>query len=98
MLLWQHGRKEGAFLNVLIAVAATSRRRFPDRKAVGDRDAFVRILEGAHTVRISVEYRGECLLVEQVFYKWVRCQLVHEGGLPVDIKFMPDSVPGRWCP
>jgi hypothetical protein len=94
LLLWQNGRKEGAFLNALIAVAATSRRRFPNRKAVADRDAFVEFLEKAHRVRISVEYRGECLPVEQVFYKWIRCQLVHEGGLPVDIQFMPDSVPG----
>ena len=29
LLLWKSGRKEGAFLNVLIGVAATSRRRFP---------------------------------------------------------------------
>jgi hypothetical protein len=94
LLLWNNGRKEGAFLSALVAVAATSRRRFPDRKAVGDREAFVRFLEAAHTVRISVEYRGECLPVEQIFYKWFRCQLVHEGGLPVDIEFMPDSVPG----
>lgn len=94
ILLWENGRKHGAFLNTLVAVAGTSRRRFPDRKAVGDRDAFVRFLESAHSVRISVEYRGECLPVEQIFYKWVRCQLVHEGGLPVDIEFMPEAVPG----
>ena len=94
LLLWENARKEGAFLNALVAVAATSRLRFPDRKAVKDPDAFVQFLEKAHTVRISVEYRGECLPVEQVFYKWIRCQLVHEGGLPVDIQFMPDSAPG----
>lgn len=96
LLLWEHGRKEGAFLSALVAVAGTSRLRFPDRKAVGDREAFVRFLEAAHTVRTSVEYRGDCLPVEQVFYKWVRCQLVHEGGLPVDIQFMLDSVPGTF--
>src|SRR5437868_2893436 len=66
LLLWDNGRKEGAFLNVLIATAATSRRRFPDRKHVSDRDAFVQFLEKAHTVRLSIEYRGECLPVEQV--------------------------------
>ena len=94
LLLWENGRKEGAFLNVLIAVAGTSRRRFPDRKVVTDRDAFIQFLEKAHSVRLSVEYRGECLPVEQIFYKWIRCQLVHEGGLPVDIQFMRESVPG----
>lgn len=94
ILLWNNNRKEGAFLNVLVAVAATSRLRFPDKDTVRDREAFVRFLEAAHTVRISVEYRGECLPVELVFYKWIRCQLVHEGNLPIDIEFMPDSVPG----
>jgi hypothetical protein len=94
ILLWENGRKEGAFLNALVAVAATSRRRFPDRNAIGDREAFVSFLETAHAVRLSVEYRGECLPVEQVFYKWIRCQLVHEGGLPVDIEFMPEAFPG----
>jgi hypothetical protein len=94
LLLWDSGRLEGAFLVALIAVAATSRRRFPDRKAVNDRGAFIRFMESAHTVRISVEYRGECLSVEQVLYKWFRCQMVHEGGLLVDIELVPDSEPG----
>ena len=94
LLLWEAGRVEGAFLNALVAVAATARRRFPDRIAIGDRDAFVQFLESAHTARISVEYRGKCLPVEQIFYKWFRCQLVHEGSLPVDIEFMDDSMPG----
>lgn len=92
--LWNGGRLEGAFLNALVAVAATSRRRFPDRKAVGDREAFVRFLEAAHSVRISVEYRNKCLPVEQIFYKWFRCPLLHEGALPVDIQFISDSKPG----
>ena len=73
LLLWKGGRLEGAFFNALVAVAATARRRFPDRKDVSDREAFIRFLESAHTVRISVEYRGECLPIEQIFYKWFRC-------------------------
>ena len=94
LLLWNSGRLEGDFLNALVAVAATARRRFPDRKLINDRDAFVQFLESAHTFRISVEYRGECLPIEQIFYKWFRCHLVHEGGLPVDIEFMHDSQQG----
>jgi hypothetical protein len=94
LLLWDAGRHEGAFLCALVAVAATSRRRFPDRKAISDGVAFVQFLESSHTVRIKVEYRGECLPVEQIFYKWFRCQLIHEGGLPIDIEFMLDSEPG----
>ena len=85
LLLWDNGRKEGAFLSALVAVAATSRRRFPDRKSVTDQDAFIQFVEKTLSYRIHVEYRGECRPIEQIFYKWIRCQLVHEGGLPVDI-------------
>ena len=91
LLLWESGRREGAFLTALVAVAATARKRFPDRKAIGDRDAFERFLQSAHSVRLSVEYRGECQSIEHIFYKWFRCQLVHEGGLPIDIEFMMDE-------
>lgn len=94
LLLWDSGRREGAFLMALIAVAATSRRRFSDRKAVGDREAFERFVKSAHQVLLSVEYRGEVHSIEHVFYKWFRCELVHEGGLPMDIEFMPDDEPG----
>jgi len=92
--LWQHGHREGAFLSALVAVAATARRRFPDRKAIGNRDAFERFLSSAHSVRLSVEYRGEAHTIEHIFYKWLRCELVHEGGLPIDIEFMSDPEPG----
>ena len=94
LLLWRHGHRQGALLSALVAVAATARKRFPDRRAVGDRDAFERFLESAHSVRLSVEYRGECQAMEHIFYKWFRCELVHEGGLPVDIAFIPDDASG----
>lgn len=92
LLLWNNGRREGAFLSALVAVAATSRKRFPDHDTVTDRLAFERFLESAHSVRLSVEYRGDCHPIEHIFYKWFRCELVHEGGLPLDISFMPNSV------
>ncbi len=44
--------------------------------------------------RISVEYRGELHPVYHIFYKWFRCELIHEGALPVDVEFMPDPEPG----
>jgi hypothetical protein len=93
-LLWRNGRREGAFLTALVAVAATSRKRFSDRRAVTDRDAFERFLEMAHSVRLAVEYRGECHAIEHIFYKWFRCELVHEGGLPIDIEFISSDEPG----
>jgi hypothetical protein len=89
--LWDSGRHEGAFLAALIAVAAVSRRRYPTMK---DRERFERFFRDCHSVRLSVEYRGECHEIEHVFYKWLRCELVHEGALPVDIQFMSESDPG----
>lgn len=94
LLLWQHDRREGAFLSVLVAVAVTARLRFPD-PSVGDRQAFERFLYAAHSVRLSVEYRGACHPVEHVFYKWLRCELVHEAGVPLDIVFVPTERRGE---
>jgi hypothetical protein len=73
----------------MIAVAATARHRYPDRKALKDGEAFKQFLTDVMSVRLSVEYRGECHPIEYIFYKWLRCELVHEGGLPIDIEFMP---------
>ena len=50
LLLWERGRREGAFLTALIAVAATFRKRFPDRKMLGDREAFEAFLKSALSV------------------------------------------------
>ncbi len=44
---------------------------------------------------MSVEYRGDIWPIERVFYKWARCELVHQGGLPVDIRFKDDAAPGE---
>jgi hypothetical protein len=89
--LWRSGRLEGAFLSAVSAVAATSRLRYPNRNAVRDGEAFRQFLASAHSVRIDVEFRGELHPIEQVFYKWLRCELMHEGALPLDIQFMPEE-------
>ena len=91
ILLWKEGRQEGAFLSALIAVAATARKRYPK---TNDRECFEKFLEDSHTVRLSVEYHGECYHIEHIFYKWLRCQLVHEGGIPLDIQFMEEMQNG----
>ena len=44
--------------------------------------------------RLSVGYRGKLWPIEDVFYKWFRCEVVHAGGLPVDIAFIDDVEPG----
>ena len=91
ILLWEKGRHEGAFLNALIAVAAIARKRYPKTK---DREAFEQFLKDSHTARLSVEYRGECYPIEHIFYKWLRCHLVHEGEIPIDIQFTQDTQNG----
>jgi hypothetical protein len=95
--LWHAGRKEGALLSVLVAAAATSRKRYP-RGATpkkGDREAFTCFLKEEFpkiirfTSAISVRFRGEILRIEDLLYKFVRCELAHEAELPEDVYFMP---------
>ena len=90
--LWKSERLEGAFALVLIAVAATSRRVFP--RPIGDQKAFEDFLDQGWFKNIHVEYREELHQMRHIFYKWFRCELIHEGGLPVDVEIIPDSKPG----
>jgi len=88
MLLRTNGHLKGALLMALVAVAATARKRYPAGREASDREAFVRFLESAHSVRLSVEFRGDLQPIEHVFYKWFRCELVHEGDVPYDVEFI----------
>lgn len=92
LLLWKSGRCEGAFVNILLAVDATAKKKYPEMNKVGER--FKRFLTEASRVRMNVEYRGQCQPIEDLLYKWFRCEVAHAGGLPVDIEFMPDPEPG----
>lgn len=93
LFLWGNGHYEGAFLSALVAVAATSRLQCTNSQA-SDKQAFEDFLRQGVFQRLSVEYRGEVHPVYHIFYKWFRCELVHEGGLPIDIEFIPDNEPG----
>jgi len=90
LFLWKNDRKEGAFLSALVAVASTSKRLYPKLK---DGKAFEQFLIDSRLMRTSVEYRGELHKIEHIFYKWLRCELVHEGGLPTDIQFTLSKEP-----
>lgn len=90
LFLYQNGRYEGAFLNILVAVAATSRKEYPNIS--GERERFELFLNSRWRGVISVEYRSKCYPIPQIFYKWFRCELVHEGGLPVDIELLDTDV------
>jgi hypothetical protein len=95
-ILYDNNRREGALLSVLIAVAATSRKRYPQR-TLTDRDAFTRFVgEEMLTItrvvqNFNVNYRGQMRPLQDFLYKFVRCQLAHEAELPADIIFVPGS-------
>lgn len=91
--LWQANRREGAFLLALVAVVARARQDFP--RPMGEGEAFCRYLESRLPQRVSVEYRGKQWPIERIFYKWFRCEIVHAGGLPIDIGFIATTEPGE---
>jgi hypothetical protein len=90
--LWREDRREGAFLLALVAVVARARQDFP--RPMGEAAAFRSYFRQRFTPRLSIEYRGKMWPIEDIFYKWFRCEIVHAGGLPVDIGFLEDTRPG----
>jgi len=93
LALWQAERREGAFLLAIVAVVVRAREDFP--KPVREGESFRRYIESVFPARISVEYRGKLWPIEDVFYKWFRCELVHGPGLPVDVGLMQDAASGE---
>jgi hypothetical protein len=90
MTLHDLGRFDGALLSALIAAAATALKERPDKK-IGDRECFEAFLAKGTSQRIvGVEFRGELHSIPYIFYKWLRCELVHEGGIPMGIEFVGD--------
>lgn len=89
--LWRAGRREGAFLSVLLAFAATARRALP---AVSDSKAFDELFREQLQSGTSVTFRGQLTPMSKLFYKWLRCELVHAGGLPVGLTFDDDDSDG----
>jgi hypothetical protein len=88
-ILYEAGRIEGALLMTLVAIAATSRKRYPNRKTMGDGEAFKTLVrDEIRRLRKepgdTVNYKGG-MPVEEFLYKYLRCSLLHEGELPSDI-------------
>jgi len=97
-LLWENGRKEGAWILVLIAAAATSRLRFPNAKSDNEAfRAFIRevtptivdpskpaIPGGIHVV-VNADGRNPMPL-DQVVYKHLRCSLLHEAEVDSNVR------------
>jgi hypothetical protein len=87
LLLYKNGRYEGAFLTALVAVAATARCENLNQR-MGDRESFEAFLDKRQRGILKAEFRGELHTMPHILYKWFRCELVHEGGLPIDVEFI----------
>jgi hypothetical protein len=85
--LWDQGRRGSGLLLVCAAVAARARREYPEAR---DGDGFRRLIRESLSARLSVEFRGEQRPIEQLLYRWVRCELVHNASVPLDIEIDDD--------
>jgi hypothetical protein len=97
--LWQRGRQESAFALTMIAFAATARRRYPrslmpDNKAFKTfiRDEQPKILGTSDTGQILIPVGGRGMTLEDILYRRLRCELLHEGEMPEEIVFTPSRV------
>jgi len=82
-VLWTTGRREGALLSVWVAITAAARDEHPK---LGDGEAFRTFLSNHHSWTIQVEHRGKLVTVEQLMWKWLRCELAHRSALPTDVQ------------
>lgn len=102
-LLWASGRREGAFLLVLIALAATARKRYPHPRHK-DGDSFRTYLSD-HMPRLtgkillmpvlhwSLTFRGQEYQFEEFLYRFMRCELAHQAEMPPDVRFGYPAIP-----
>jgi hypothetical protein len=91
-LLFHAGRLEGALISVLLAAAATSRKRYPAVTKMGDRAAFEQFLKDERAkftggTEVTIDFCGETLTLESILYKFVRNCLIHEAELDDHVSF-----------
>lgn len=96
--LWMLNRKESAFLLVLVAVAATARKRYP--RPISDGDAFKRFIVDQSETITGVEFDIRLPLpvpskdkpiwipLSEILYKYLRCHIIHEAEMPPRIRFV----------
>jgi hypothetical protein len=98
-VLADSGRFEGALLMLLVAVAATARKRYPrgtpsakrPTKKMGDREAFTLFLRDEMWRLVKehsdvVLFRGRERPIEDFLYEFLRCELVHNAIVPGDLR------------
>lgn len=93
---YRKGDFENALLQVLVATAATSRKRYPTRPdwdafETFVRDEFGRGLGDNITLRgvLKVFIGGKMETIEHILYKFLRCELIHTGSVPAVFTFVP---------
>ena len=99
-LLWQLGRKEGAWVLALIAAAATSRKRYP--KPIPDNKAFKSFIRDVLPTLVfgkSIESSTpnpsiifDKTPVEDIVYEHLRCNLLHEATLSQQVPFSESKI------
>ena len=85
-ILWKSSRIEGAFISVLIAVAATAKKRYPQKK-FKDNERYRKFLldemgsiTGGPSTNVKFYHNGKYKVpLENIIYNILRCKLVHEG-------------------
>lgn len=92
-LLWDANRKESAYLLILVAVAATARKRYP--RPIGDREAFTNFIKdeikginGGIGLGLPMT-SGKAMLLEDMLYEHFRCMLVHQAELSKQVILSP---------
>lgn len=92
-ILFSAGRREGAFVQVLVAAAATSRKRYKQDEW-DDAESFknfiydeLGVITNGMKYNVAFPFLGRDTPLEDIFYHHLRCQLVHEGVMPETISF-----------
>lgn len=68
---------------------------------MGDKDSFTKFLadetgeltgsvSNVRLINLNIEFRGNIIPFADIMYKFVRCELAHEGEMPGDIVFVRD--------
>lgn len=104
-LLWTSGDREGALDQLLLGIAATSRKRYPKSQGYKDNVAFITFVEdeirsglffGPHITAVDfcMPWRCKNLSLPEILYE-IRCSTVHEGVLPSDVHYAAGGDPHR---
>jgi hypothetical protein len=88
--LYKLGRHEGALLSVLIAAAATARRRYPhgiEKKEVNAFRRFLRDELSRWGCVCQFSFHGRCIPLDEFLYGFLRNHLAHEATMHSDVVF-----------